>query len=182
MTVLTAQTALIVVDLQDGTAAYQHAHPVEKVAGNVEQIAAAVRAAGGHVSFIWHDPALTPAGATQHGGGPRAAAPDYATPLLQPAAGDGTLTRGGWSAFTGTALHQQLQQSDIDTVIIVGHATAYGVESTARSAYDLGYNVVLVEDATNNPDPAAHTERFTAVFPGLAVCVSTEALLNSRGA
>jgi nicotinamidase-related amidase len=37
-------------------------------------------------------------------------------------------------------------------VVLTGVATSIGVESTARSAYDLGYNVALVLDAMTDRD------------------------------
>ena len=41
-------------------------------------------------------------------------------------------------------------------VVLAGIATSAGVESTARSAYDLGYNVALVVDAMTDRDADAH--------------------------
>jgi nicotinamidase-related amidase len=41
------------------------------------------------------------------------------------------------------------------------------VESTARSAYDHGYNVVLVVDAMTDRDADAHRHRVETVFPRL---------------
>jgi nicotinamidase-related amidase len=40
-----------------------------------------------------------------------------------------------------------------------------GVESTARAAYDHGYNVTLAYDATADPDAAAHRHSVDVVFP-----------------
>lgn len=169
----TEHTALIVVDLQAGTAQYQRTHPVETVVANVDTLARATRAAGGTVVFIRHDPAGTPAGATQYGGGPRPAPVAYGSLLPERADDDRNLTRGGWSAFAGTGLDERLRADGVTEVVVVGQATTFGVESTARAAYDLGYDVVLVEDATNDPDPDAHAARFRSVFPALGVVAQT---------
>lgn len=172
----TEHTALLVVDLQTGTAPYQRAHPVEAVVANVDAIARATRNAGGRVMFIRHDPAATPTGATQYGGGPRPAPEAYDNLLVGRTNADSDLTRGGWSAFAGTDLNERLRADGITEVVIVGQATTFGVESTARSAYDLGYDVILVEDATNDPNPDAHADRFRAVFPALGIVTQTSSL------
>ncbi|MBF4605932.1 cysteine hydrolase [Curtobacterium sp. VKM Ac-1393] len=177
----TDHTALLVVDLQAGTAPYQRTHPVDAVVANVDALARATRNAGGPVVFIRHDPAATPAGATQYGGGPRPAPVAYGSLLLEPA-DDDTLTRGGWSAFAGTDLDERLRAGGVTAVVVVGQATTFGVESTARAAYDLGYDVVLVEDATNDPDPDAHAARFRSVFPALGVVTQTADLAGPGAA
>ena len=50
-------------------------------------------------------------------------------------------------AFLGTKLDEELKARGVTQVVMVGVATGSGVESTARSAFDLGYNVVFVSDA-----------------------------------
>lgn len=172
-------TALLVVDLQAGTAPYQRTHSVDVVVANVDALARATRDAGGRVVFIRHDPAATPAGATQYGGGPRPAPVAYGSLLLERADDDGNLTRGGWSAFAGTGLDERLRADGVTEVVVVGQATTFGVESTARAAYDLGYDVIIVEDATNDPDPDAHADRFRSVFPALGVVTQTADLVAS---
>ncbi len=175
---LTERTALLVVDLQAGTAPYQRTHPVETVVASVDALARVTRTAGGRAVFIRHDPAATPAGTTQYGGGPRPAPVAYGSLLLERADGDDNLVRGGWSAFAGTDLDARLRADSITEVVVVGQATTFGVESTARAAYDLGYDVVLVEDATNDPDPDAHADRFQSMFPALGVVTKTADLVG----
>src|ERR1039458_4257796 len=64
---------------------------------------------------------------------------------IQP--GDFLITKHQWGAFYGTELDLQLRRRGIDTIILCGIATNFGVESTARYAYELGYNQIFVEDA-----------------------------------
>ncbi|KAF2424924.1 Isochorismatase hydrolase [Tothia fuscella] len=52
------------------------------------------------------------------------------------------------SSFQNTDLDFQLHQRDITKVVIAGMTTNACVESTARYAYDLGYHVTLLTDAT----------------------------------
>jgi nicotinamidase-related amidase len=53
-----------------------------------------------------------------------------------------------------------------------------GVESTARSAYDLGYNVTLVVDAMTDRDADAHRQSIEKIFPRLGETAKTEDVLN----
>ena len=66
-----------------------------------------------------------------------------------------------WGAFYGTELDLQLRRRGIDTILLAGISTNVGVESTARDAYERGYEQVFVEDAmaARSPDEHAHTIR-----------------------
>lgn len=59
---------------------------------------------------------------------------------------DITITKHQWGAFTGTELDNVLKSNGIDTIVLAGIATNFGIESTARQAWELGYNVIVVED------------------------------------
>jgi len=52
------------------------------------------------------------------------------------------------SAFIGTDLQARLDDQGIDTLIITGLTTNHCVSTTARMAANLGFDVVVVEDAT----------------------------------
>jgi nicotinamidase-related amidase len=61
------------------------------------------------------------------------------------------------SAFFGEPdLHTWLQEQDVTGVAVTGIQTNYCVEATARNASDLGYDTMLVLDATHTFDLAAH--------------------------
>lgn len=51
-----------------------------------------------------------------------------------------------WNAFYQTHLDLSLRTRGVDTVVIVGGSTHVGVASTAYSARDMDYDIVLVED------------------------------------
>lgn len=57
------------------------------------------------------------------------------------------ITKRQWGGFHGTELDLQLRRRGITTFVMGGIATNMGVESTARSAFEQGYNQVFVEDA-----------------------------------
>ncbi len=58
-----------------------------------------------------------------------------------------------------------------------GIATNYGVESTARDAYERGYALVFVEDAMSARGAADHEFALTRIFPRIGrVSTSSEVL------
>jgi len=61
-------------------------------------------------------------------------------------------------------------------------ATSIGVESTARSAYDLGYNIVLVLDAMTDRSAEAHQFSVEKIFPRLGETTTTEEVLKQLAA
>jgi biuret amidohydrolase len=74
-------------------------------------------------------------------------------PELAPGEGDLVLHKITASGFVGTSLDIALRNLGIDTVVLTGAATHACVESTARSAADLGYRIVLVDDGCLDQSP-----------------------------
>ena len=52
------------------------------------------------------------------------------------------------SAFIGTNLENYLRNKSIDKLIVVGMTLAHCVSTTVRMASNLGFKVILIEDAT----------------------------------
>lgn len=75
---------------------------------------------------------------------------------LKPEADDWIATNPKVSAFASSDLDERLRAAGIDTVVLFGVATNVSVESTGRSAGDLGYRVIVVEDACAAAAPEAH--------------------------
>ena len=70
-------------------------------------------------------------------------------PSMAPAAGDVVVQgKKGLDAFPGTDLEAQLTANGIETVVLGGFLTNCCVESTMRTAYEKGYNVITLTDAT----------------------------------
>lgn len=55
--------------------------------------------------------------------------------------------RGTLSAFSGAALHEQLQERGIEHLIIAGPLARITVDSSVRDGVQLGYHVTLIQDA-----------------------------------
>lgn len=72
------------------------------------------------------------------------------------------------SAFVGTELDWLLRHRGVDTVLLGGVATNWGVESTARSAYDLGYDVVVLPDCCAGFTAEDHDFALRRIFPNMA--------------
>jgi nicotinamidase-related amidase len=75
---------------------------------------------------------------------------------VAPVDGDQVVTHQRIGGFAGSGLHELLQSRGITTTVFSGTATNASVEGTARAASDLGYRVVVVEDACSAASPAAH--------------------------
>lgn len=84
-----------------------------------------------------------------------------------------------WGAFTGTELDLQLRRRGISTIVLGGIATNFGVESTARAAWELGYRVILAEDATTARSTEAHRFAIATIFPKLGRVTECEQILNA---
>ncbi|TQF07533.1 isochorismatase family protein [Kitasatospora acidiphila] len=73
---------------------------------------------------------------------------------LVPADREPIITKSSHNAFTTTNLQQLLTQRGINHLLISGIRTEQCCETTARVAFDLGYDVTFVTDATaTNPIP-----------------------------
>jgi len=57
--------------------------------------------------------------------------------------------RVGSSAFSGSNLDIYLRNNRINILYIMGYALHVCVESTLRAAHDLGYEVIIIEDASS---------------------------------
>jgi ureidoacrylate peracid hydrolase len=67
---------------------------------------------------------------------------------LKPSSDDHIIIKRRDSAFQDTELDLWLRSSYIDTIICVGIDTVICVENTLEDGFNIGYDVILVEDAT----------------------------------
>jgi nicotinamidase-related amidase len=86
---------------------------------------------------------------------------------LEAAPTDIQIIKRHWGAFHGTELDLQLRRRGIATLVLGGIATNFGVESTARSGWELGYAQVLAEDAMSAPAAEMHDFAVQRIFPRL---------------
>jgi ureidoacrylate peracid hydrolase len=95
-------------------------------------------------------------------------------PTLQPINGDIIASEHDCSSgFTGTDLHEKLQEKSITHVVLAGLLSNTCIESTARSALDLGYHVTLLTDAVAAWSEEDHRAAVDLNYPHLAHIMST---------
>jgi nicotinamidase-related amidase len=91
------------------------------------------------------------------------------------------VTKRQWGAFHGTELDLQLRRRGITTIVLGGIATNFGVESTAREAWQHNYAVVIAEDATTTLDAEMHRMAVGKILPRIARVRSTAEVLQAIG-
>ena len=166
LTTLAPSPALILIDLQKGIVS----GPVSTAVPPAAALATAFRA---HdlpvvlVNVVGRAPGRTEASRGPGRGGPQAAGWADIIDELEPQPGDHRITKRRRSAFHDTGLDTLLRDLGVTQVMLAGVSTSSGVESTARSAYDHGYDVVLATDAMADPDPDCHRHCLERVFPRL---------------
>ena len=99
-------------------------------------------------------------------------------PELGPEPTDVVITKRQWGAFTGTDLHVRLSRGGLDTIIMAGIATTYGVESTARFAYELGYEQIFAEDAMTDFSKEGHNNAVELVLKRVGRVRKTSEILE----
>lgn len=112
-------------------------------------------------------------------GGPRDPDWDLLAPDLGHDERDIRITKHQWGAFYGTELDLQLRQRGVRTIVLGGIATNFGVESTARDAYERGYSLVFVEDAMAGITADAHTFARETIFPRLGRVRTTQDVFDA---
>ncbi|MDT0482810.1 MULTISPECIES: isochorismatase family protein [Streptomyces] len=159
-----ARSALVLVDLMDRIVAL----PLEprkgtEVLAAAEKLAAGFRTAGAPVVLVRVE---------------RPGVPDQppGSGLVPGLArhGDIEIVKRTIGAFQGTDLDARLRELGVTTLVFGGIATNLGVESTARAALDLGYDLVFVEDAMAAFTTAEHEASARLDFPRLGTVATVD--------
>ena len=168
-----ASTALVLIDLQCGIVGMDCAPRTGAATVTAgKALADRFRAAGAPVVLVRvafaPDFSDAPPGKVDRAlpappGGLPATWSDLVAGLAQP--GDLLITKRQWGAFTGTELDIVLRRRGVRTIVLGGIATNFGVESTARHAWELGYDVVIAEDACTTVASDLHDFAIAHVLP-----------------
>lgn len=136
--------ALLLIDIQKGFDDHyfwgERNNPEFEV--NVVKLLADFRATGKPVIHIQHN-STSPNSPLR----PGQAGNDF-KPEAMPQSGEPIIGKTVNSAFIETQLEQYLHQQGIDELVIAGLTTDHCVSTTARMAGNLGFKVILLEDAT----------------------------------
>jgi nicotinamidase-related amidase len=181
-------TALVLIDLQHGIVGRPQLapHAGADLVKRAASLAEAFREKGGTVAYVrveigevlrpqvdapMFDPNAPPP-------------PPIASQLVPESgyqAGDLLIVKRQWGAFYGTDLDQQLRRRGIRTIVIGGIATNFGVESTARAAFDRGYALIFVEDVMASFSAEVHGFAVQHIFPRMGRVRTSGEVLESLG-
>ena len=182
----TQKTALVVIDLQKGITAMQTEPYTSKVViENTAKILKEARKNNMSVFLVHVTPspdlkdALRPVSETSFQvSGYNPSWSEFVPELnIQPS--DFLITKHQWGAFYGTELDLQLRRRGIDTIIFCGISTNFGVESTARFAYEYGFNQIFVQDAMAARSKEEHEHPLKYIFPRLGLIRKTDKVLQA---
>jgi nicotinamidase-related amidase len=181
LSTLDPTAALVLIDLQKGIVA-NIAEDAPAILDRAAVLARAFRSRGLPVVLV--NVAGAAPGRTQTQRPAFHLPPDWTelAPELDAQSSDILITKHSWGAFLGTALDAELRSRGVTQIVLGGIATSIGVESTARSAYDLGYNIVFVTDTMSDRSPEAQANSFERIFPRLGELCSTDNLLHALDA
>jgi nicotinamidase-related amidase len=176
-------TALVLIDLQNGILG-RKLEPLsaDELLKAGKALAGRFRAEGAPVVLVNAAPVTEdrPRAVDEPSGLPKtlpAGFVDLAPGLAEP--GDFTITKATWGAFSVPELDGELRKRGERTIVLGGVATQFGVESTARQAWELGYELVIVTDATTSIAIEAHDNSMRRIFPRIARVTDSAALAFS---
>jgi nicotinamidase-related amidase len=95
--------------------------------------------------------------------------------------GDVEIVKRTVGAFHQTGLDDVLRSHNIDTVVLAGIATNFGVESTGRVADEHGYRTIYVTDAMTGLDAHAHEFAVSYIFPRFGETSTSAEYLGRMG-
>lgn len=142
---LSPTAALVLIDLQraidDPFWSREGARNNPGAEANVERLLARWRARYRPIFHIRHD-SMDPNSTFRPGGSGHPFKPQ-----AQPLASEIVLGKRTANAFLSTDLEARLHASNVKTLVVAGVITNNSVESTVRMAGEIGFSVLLVEDA-----------------------------------
>ena len=180
------KTAIVVIDLQKGIASLPaEPHTSKVVIENTAKILAEVRKNNMPVFLVHVTPSpdmkdfLRPVSETSFNMSNFDPSWSEYVPELNVQPTDFLITKHQWGAFYGTELDLQLRRRKIETIILCGISTNIGVESTARFAYEYGFNQIFVEDAMAARSKDEHTFPLKHIFPRLGLIKNTDEIITA---
>ena len=149
---ITADTALVLIDVQKGIDDVEHwggNRNNPEAEKNIGRLLSAWRLAKRPVIIVQHN-SVEPASPLRpsHYG-------NELKDFVRPAVGEKLITKSTTSAFIQTDLQEYLTVKKIRHLVIAGFVTNNSVEATGRMAGDLKYQVIVVSDATATFDKRA---------------------------
>jgi nicotinamidase-related amidase len=180
-------TALVLIDLQQGIVGRPGAPRTGgDVVHNAVRLAAKFRERGATVALVRvsfaadrKDAVNAQVDAPFQMSGPLPPNWSEIAPEVGPREGDLVITKRQWGAFYGTDLDLHLRRRGVRTIVLGGIATNFGVESTARDAFERAYQLIFAEDAMTSLTAEGHAFVIQNIFPRLGLVRSTDAVLEA---
>lgn len=179
------KTALVLIDLQKGILSMEtQPNSTDFVVENAVKMIKQFRKNDGFIAFVrvkFYDgrDALSPRLAEQPlPGKPRKDFSDFPT-AFNVTDDDYIVNKRGFSAFFGTDLDLQLRRRGIENIILGGISTHIGVDTTARDAYQYGYEQYFVTDMMSAPRIELHNFSIDNSFPIMGKVITLESLITS---
>ena len=161
-------------------------HPAQDVLESATRLAGRFRHAGAMVVWVrawWsadfgdmlrqpvdQPPAFPPGGFPAEFG-------EFPEGLVEPS--DLVITKRQWGAFYGT--ESTFSSAGVRTIVLGGVATNFGVESTARDAWERGYELLFAEDVTSSVSTEMHRFAIQFILPRIGVISSSAAIAFKEG-
>src|SRR5882762_2284081 len=124
VTALDKNTALVLIDLQNGIVQLPLAHSVNDVLQNAAKLVAAFRKAGLPIVIVNVDPRTNPANGLRKDAKPPAAAFNEDSLKIAPdiitAEGDIFITKNTWNTFTNPGLNKILKELGVTGIVLAG--------------------------------------------------------------
>ena len=138
-------TALLVIDVQVGIIEGFHAYRGREVLEQINTLLSKARASNVPIIYIQHD---------GEAGHPLEAGTEawQIHPEIKPHEEDLIIRKRASDSFFETTLQRELEARRVKHLIVTGCMTEYCVDTTARRAISMGYDVSLVSDAHTTID------------------------------
>ncbi|WP_029419957.1 hydrolase [Alicyclobacillus macrosporangiidus] len=180
-------TALVVIDLQNSVVALNGVpYSTKEVVRNAVRLVNVFREKGAFVVLVRvaskdGKDMLRPNAdeAPRWGSGDRPKDASEIVPEIGVTDHDHVVTKHQWGAFYGTDLDLQLRRRGIDTIVLCGIATGYGVDTTAREAYQHGYNQVFAVDAMTGLSQEEHDYVLKQIFPRIGRSRTVDEIIDA---
>lgn len=182
----TEKSALVLIDLQNGIASRERStspYTSEEVIQNASRLVKAFSDKGAfivlvRVSTIDGKDMVRPKTDSKATGMKYPKGWDNLVPEIADTKNAHIITKRQWGAFYGTDLDLQLRRRGIDTIILGGISTNIGVDTTAREAYQHGYNQFFVEDAMTAVTKEEHDYVCKYIFPRIGKIRTTKEIIS----
>jgi nicotinamidase-related amidase len=142
---LNSYTALLIIDVQVAIIKGLHAYRGREVLEQINKLLSKARASNIPIIYIQHD---------GEAGHPLEAGTEgwQIHPEIKPHEEDLIIRKRASDSFFETTLQRELEARGVKHLIVTGCMTEYCVDTTARRAISMGYDVTLVSDAHTTID------------------------------